>query len=46
MDGGTGNGMAKSLMDSVGHPCTASNAILAIIRGCLWYLLLIFVENN
>ncbi|KAL6990981.1 Sphingosine kinase 1 [Sarracenia purpurea var. burkii] len=30
---GTGNGMAKSLLDSVGHPCTASNAILAIIRG-------------
>ncbi|KAE9461798.1 hypothetical protein C3L33_06291, partial [Rhododendron williamsianum] len=30
---GTGNGMAKSLLDSVGHPCTAFNAILAIIRG-------------
>ncbi|PQQ07253.1 sphingosine kinase 1-like isoform X1 [Prunus yedoensis var. nudiflora] len=30
---GTGNGMAKSLLDSVGEPCTASNAILAIIRG-------------
>ncbi|KAF3451560.1 hypothetical protein FNV43_RR07655 [Rhamnella rubrinervis] len=30
---GTGNGMAKSLLDSVGEPCTASNAVLAIIRG-------------
>ncbi|PON70961.1 Diacylglycerol kinase, catalytic domain containing protein [Parasponia andersonii] len=30
---GTGNGMAKSLLDSVGLPCTASNAVLAIIRG-------------
>ncbi|VFQ88998.1 unnamed protein product [Cuscuta campestris] len=30
---GTGNGMAKSLLDSVGEPCTASNATLSIIRG-------------
>lgn len=30
---GTGNGMAKSLLDSVGEPCEASNAILAVIRG-------------
>ncbi|XP_020222547.1 sphingosine kinase 2 isoform X2 [Cajanus cajan] len=30
---GTGNGMAKSLLDSVGDPCTVSNAVLAIIRG-------------
>ncbi|KAG5023286.1 hypothetical protein JHK82_019189 [Glycine max] len=30
---GTGNGMAKSLLDSVGHPCTVPNAVLAIIRG-------------
>ncbi|XP_062161641.1 sphingosine kinase 2 isoform X2 [Alnus glutinosa] len=30
---GTGNGMAKSLLDSVGYPCTAPNAVLAIIRG-------------
>ncbi|XVF40585.1 hypothetical protein PTKIN_Ptkin01aG0125700 [Pterospermum kingtungense] len=30
---GTGNGMVKSLLDSVGEPCTASNAILAVIRG-------------
>ncbi|KAL5772539.1 hypothetical protein ACOSQ2_012463 [Xanthoceras sorbifolium] len=30
---GTGNGMAKSLLDSVGEPCKASNAVLAIIRG-------------
>ncbi|KAF5742240.1 hypothetical protein HS088_TW09G00284 [Tripterygium wilfordii] len=30
---GTGNGMAKSLLDSVGQPCTAFNAVLAIIRG-------------
>lgn len=35
---GTGNGMAKSLLDSVGEPCKVSNAVLAIIRGCLWYL--------
>ncbi|XP_059623404.1 sphingosine kinase 2 isoform X4 [Cornus florida] len=30
---GTGNGMVKSILDSVGDPCTASNATLAIIRG-------------
>lgn len=30
---GTGNGMAKSLLDSVGEPCTAFNATLSIIRG-------------
>ncbi|XP_059283257.1 sphingosine kinase 2-like isoform X2 [Lycium ferocissimum] len=30
---GTGNGMAKSLLDAVGQSCTASNATLAIIRG-------------
>nr|GLL24061.1 sphingosine kinase 1 isoform X1 [Ipomoea trifida] len=30
---GTGNGMVKSLLDSVGEPCSASNATLAIIRG-------------
>uniref|UniRef100_I1KQP6 sphingosine kinase n=1 Tax=Glycine max TaxID=3847 RepID=I1KQP6_SOYBN len=30
---GTGNGMAKSLLDSVGDPCTVPNAVLAIIRG-------------
>ncbi|XP_016570479.1 sphingosine kinase 2 isoform X2 [Capsicum annuum] len=30
---GTGNGMAKSLLDAVGLSCTASNATLAIIRG-------------
>lgn len=30
---GTGNGMVKSLLDSVGDPCAASNAIVAIIRG-------------
>ncbi|XP_012091504.1 sphingosine kinase 2 isoform X3 [Jatropha curcas] len=30
---GTGNGMVKSLLDSVGEPCKPSNAILAIIRG-------------
>lgn len=30
---GTGNGMAKSLLDSVGEPCTPINAILSIIRG-------------
>ncbi|KAJ0017834.1 hypothetical protein Pint_10726 [Pistacia integerrima] len=33
MDAGTGNGMVKSLLDSVGEPCKASNATLAIIRG-------------
>lgn len=30
---GTGNGMVKSLLDAVGQPCAASNAIFAIIRG-------------
>lgn len=30
---GTGNGMAKSLLDSVGDPCAVVNAVLAIIRG-------------
>ncbi|XP_047166133.1 sphingosine kinase 1-like isoform X1 [Vigna umbellata] len=30
---GTGNGMAKSLLDSVGDPCTITNSVLAIIRG-------------
>ncbi|KAM3701769.1 hypothetical protein ACJW30_05G199500 [Castanea mollissima] len=30
---GTGNGMVKSLLDSAGYPCTAPNAVLAIIRG-------------
>ncbi|XP_057962551.1 sphingosine kinase 1-like [Malania oleifera] len=30
---GTGNGMIKSLLDSVGYPCMASNATLAVIRG-------------
>jgi len=33
LDIGTGNGMAKSLLDSVGDPCSAFNAALAIIRG-------------
>ncbi|KAK7246586.1 hypothetical protein RIF29_41455 [Crotalaria pallida] len=30
---GTGNGMAKSLLDAVGDPCAVANAVLAIIRG-------------
>ncbi|KAL1809050.1 hypothetical protein DCAR_0728578 [Daucus carota subsp. sativus] len=30
---GTGNGMAKSLLDLVGYPCTALYAVLAVIRG-------------
>lgn len=30
---GTGNGMIKSLLDSVGEACTPVNAILAAIRG-------------
>ncbi|KAG9149691.1 hypothetical protein Leryth_012414 [Lithospermum erythrorhizon] len=30
---GTGNGMVKSLLDSVGEPCSASYATLAIIQG-------------
>lgn len=30
---GTGNGMAKSLLDLVGDPCSACNATVAIIRG-------------
>lgn len=32
---GTGNGMAKSLLDAVGEPCRPTNAILSIIRGFL-----------
>lgn len=34
MFSGTGNGMAKSLLDAVGEPCTVYNAVLSIIRGC------------
>ncbi|RDX65566.1 Sphingosine kinase 1, partial [Mucuna pruriens] len=30
---GTGNGMAKSLLDSIGEPCAVAHAVLAIIRG-------------
>ncbi|KAI3740760.1 hypothetical protein L2E82_31233 [Cichorium intybus] len=30
---GTGNGMIKSLLDSVGQPCTPAYAMLAAIRG-------------
>nr|XP_043623875.1 sphingosine kinase 2-like isoform X2 [Erigeron canadensis] len=30
---GTGNGMIKSLLDSVGEPCTPAHAILAAVRG-------------
>uniref|UniRef100_A0A803LPM9 DAGKc domain-containing protein n=1 Tax=Chenopodium quinoa TaxID=63459 RepID=A0A803LPM9_CHEQI len=30
---GTGNGVAKSLLDSVGDPCSAVDATVAIIRG-------------
>ncbi|XP_021726347.1 sphingosine kinase 1-like isoform X1 [Chenopodium quinoa] len=30
---GTGNGVAKSLLDSVGDPCSAVGATVAIIRG-------------
>lgn len=30
---GTGNGMVKSLLDSVGQSCSPFNAILAVIRG-------------
>ncbi|KAE9595016.1 hypothetical protein Lal_00041110 [Lupinus albus] len=30
---GTGNGMAKSLLDAVGDPCVVANAVLSIIRG-------------
>ncbi|KAL4562059.1 hypothetical protein LXL04_034249 [Taraxacum kok-saghyz] len=30
---GTGNGMIKSLLDSVGQPCTAAYAMLTAIRG-------------
>ncbi|KAA0052712.1 hypothetical protein IC582_017926 [Cucumis melo] len=30
---GTGNGMVKSLLHSIGDPCTARNATLAIVRG-------------
>lgn len=49
---GTGNGMAKSLLDSHGEPCEASNATLFIIRGKLYSLLIccqfirFFLETN
>jgi sphingosine kinase len=36
---GTGNGMAKSLLDAVGSPCKVSNAVLAIIRGRIFFLI-------
>ncbi|KAL5987016.1 hypothetical protein ACLOJK_041879 [Asimina triloba] len=35
---GTGNGMVKSLVDSVNDSCTVSNATFAIIRGDFKYL--------
>lgn len=33
LNAGTGNGMAKSLLDAAGERCSASNAILSIICG-------------
>lgn len=33
LDIGTGNGMIKSLLDSVGDACSAPNAIFSVIRG-------------
>ncbi|KAJ4760916.1 Sphingosine kinase 1 [Rhynchospora pubera] len=30
---GSGNGMAKSLLDSGGEPCSISNAVFSVIRG-------------
>ncbi|XP_042483538.1 sphingosine kinase 2-like isoform X2 [Macadamia integrifolia] len=30
---GTGNGMIKSVLDSVGDPCSVTNAVLTVIRG-------------
>ncbi|KAF3320967.1 sphingosine kinase 1-like isoform X1 [Carex littledalei] len=30
---GSGNGMAKSLLDSSGEPCSISNAVFSIIKG-------------
>lgn len=42
LDAGTGNGMIKSLLDLVGEPCKASNAILAVIRGYRWRLFVFF----
>ncbi|KAF8413970.1 hypothetical protein HHK36_001967 [Tetracentron sinense] len=35
---GTGNGMVKSLMDSVDDPCSVSNATLAVIRELTFLL--------
>lgn len=32
---GTGNGMAKSVLDHVGEPCDASSATFLVIRGNL-----------
>ena len=30
---GTGNGMAKSLLDHIGEPCDAASATFLVIRG-------------
>ncbi|XP_042507403.1 sphingosine kinase 1-like isoform X1 [Macadamia integrifolia] len=30
---GSGNGMVKSVLDSVGDPCSVTNAVLTVIRG-------------
>ena len=32
---GTGNGMAKSVLDHVGEPCDATSATFLVIRGNL-----------
>lgn len=39
LDTGTGNGLAKSVLDHVGEPCDAASATFLVIRGNLIYFL-------
>lgn len=45
MHAGTGNGMVKSLLDSVGEPCKAPNATVAIIRGNILSLSILCLKH-
>lgn len=37
MVAGTGNGMAKSLLDAVGETYSISNAVFSVIRGYILF---------
>lgn len=41
---GTGNGMIKSLLDSVNQPCTPAHATLAVVRG-IYYILYFYFSQ-